>query len=340
MKNNLSATFGEKTNASEIFEKSKRIEVSIIIPVYNEAENLKNIHDSLKELDYDKNFEIIYIDDGSTDESWEILQNFSNTLKVRCFKFNKNYPVGKVLAFGVEKADAKFVGVIGADCSPTVNWLQMVKHLNDKIAVIGFPVIPPADLDYLALKFGYNGNGAPDPNVFLHGSGILMRKDAVIEAGNYPVEKRVGEDTILFYKLIDLGYKIKYSEEATIYHKHRQLNFLFFLKRHYKTGINNKSKKTFIIFNVIFPILILFCTFGFIEFGKIGLITLLLPFGLLSNPLKIKYYMQNFRRPTNTLLKFLTFWLIKIAISGAFILGIWINTLKQMMNMFVQTKRF
>ena len=291
-------------------------------------QNLEKLHVALSEQDF-KDYEIIYVDDGSTDRSWEILQTLSKEENVRCFKLEKNYPVGYARAFGVEKAKGDFIASIDADCTPQLNWLDMVKYLDENTAVVGFPVIPPAELDYLAQKFDYIGDGKPNLNVHLHGSGVIMRKDIVSSAGNYP-SKKVGEDNVLFKNILKARYKLKYTDEVKRYHGHKQQNFAAFLKRFYRAGENNTSGKTFLFFDVVFPLLLLF-SFMFVYYlGPVGLLSLILPVGFLSNPETILFYMGNFAKPKNKALKFILFTGIKITVSIAFVLGLWRATINKL----------
>jgi glycosyltransferase involved in cell wall biosynthesis len=299
--------------------------VSVIVPVYNEEWNLKKLHVALKKQDF-KNYEIIYIDNGSEDRSWKILQRFSKESNVRCFKLDKKYSVGYVRAFGVEKAKGKFIASIDADCIPTSNWLNMVRYLDDKTAIVGFPVIPPAELDYLAQRFEYIGDGRPDSKVYLHGSGVIMRREVVLKVGNYP-DQTVGEDTLLFKKILEAGYEFKYVKEAKIYHKYKQQTFIAFLKRFYKTGKNNTNMKTFWLFDVIFPFLILTSILLTYFLGMRGLPLILLPIGFLLNPKTVLFYARNFAKPRNIAIRFVIFAVIKIAISFAFVFGVWRATI-------------
>lgn len=302
--------------------------ISIIIPVYNEAQNIEKLHPALKNLDFSGDYEIIYVDDGSTDKSWEILQTFSKEQNVRCYKFDKNCPVGYARAFGVEKAKGEFIASIDADCIPTHNWLNMVKYLDNKTAVVGFPVIPPAELDYLAQRLNYIGDGKPDPNVYLHGSGAIMRRNIILEKGNYP-PKQVGEDTELFRKISEGGYKFKYTDEAKIFHTCRQVKFGLFLKRFYKTGENNVSMKTFLLFDFVFPFLIFLSIYSAYLLGKTGLLSIIFPLAFLMNPKTVLYYTRNFEKPKNMVAKVILFGGIKTLVSIAFILGVWKATLKK-----------
>ena len=69
------------------------MDLSIIIPLYNESESLNELNKSIIRSLNGKNldFEIIYIDDGSTDNSWSIINNLSRNKNIYGLKFQKNY---------------------------------------------------------------------------------------------------------------------------------------------------------------------------------------------------------------------------------------------------------
>ena len=68
--------------------------VSVVIPVYNNAESLHELASRLLESTFalsDIDFEIIFIDDGSTDNSWEVIEQLSEKNKaVKGIRFQKN----------------------------------------------------------------------------------------------------------------------------------------------------------------------------------------------------------------------------------------------------------
>lgn len=92
--------------------------ISIVVPVFNEEESLKffykELTDTLSKLK--TKYEIIFIDDGSTDSSLEILQQFvkqSNLIKV--FSFRKNKGKSEALALGFLKAKGEYIVTLDAD---------------------------------------------------------------------------------------------------------------------------------------------------------------------------------------------------------------------------------
>lgn len=97
----------------------KKIELSIVIPVFNEHESLqelvRGIDDSLARIT--KNYEYIFIDDGSTDGSFGELKRIKNKSKVPVviIRFRKNSGKSAALAVGFEKALGEIIVTMDAD---------------------------------------------------------------------------------------------------------------------------------------------------------------------------------------------------------------------------------
>ena len=92
--------------------------VSVVIPLLNEKESLLELTDSLKDVmkSYNFSYEIIFIDDGSSDKSWDIIEELSsksNTIKG--IKFNRNYGKSQALHAGFMKSQGQVVFTMDAD---------------------------------------------------------------------------------------------------------------------------------------------------------------------------------------------------------------------------------
>jgi glycosyltransferase involved in cell wall biosynthesis len=91
---------------------------SIILPIFNERENLIPLHRNIKEVmsDLSGNYEIICIDDGSEDGSAEVLRSIrKNDPRVKLLFFDKNYGQSAALAAGFEEASGSVIVIMDAD---------------------------------------------------------------------------------------------------------------------------------------------------------------------------------------------------------------------------------
>ena len=96
------------------------MECSIVIPVRNEAENIPIITEKIEKALLGSTFEIILIDDGSTDNSIEILENLRKKYSFVEYlkrKRENKITVGKALRLGLENARGKYVVIMDGDLS-------------------------------------------------------------------------------------------------------------------------------------------------------------------------------------------------------------------------------
>lgn len=92
--------------------------ISAVIPVYNEAESLGELHGELDEVarEHGYDLEIIFVDDGSTDESWETIQRLAaDDSRVRGIRFRRNFGKAAGLSAGFREARGEFVFTLDAD---------------------------------------------------------------------------------------------------------------------------------------------------------------------------------------------------------------------------------
>ncbi len=92
--------------------------MSVVIPLYNEEESLPELHAWIKRVMDDNNFsyEIIFVDDGSTDGSWKIIEDLSERFEeVKAIKFQRNYGKSPALHCAFRKVEGDVVITMDAD---------------------------------------------------------------------------------------------------------------------------------------------------------------------------------------------------------------------------------
>ena len=99
------------------------MDLSIVIPLYNESESLNELNQAIINSLNGKNldFEIIYIDDGSTDNSWSIINDLSINNRVCGLKFQRNYGKSMALLAGFKRAQGNIVITMDADLQDDPN---------------------------------------------------------------------------------------------------------------------------------------------------------------------------------------------------------------------------
>lgn len=112
-----------------------KIDISVIIPLLNEAESLVELHEWIVRVMKENNFsyEIIFIDDGSTDNSWEVIQKLSSLDKnVKAIRFRRNYGKSAALNVGFEACIGNVVITMDADLQDSPDEIPDLYNLITK----------------------------------------------------------------------------------------------------------------------------------------------------------------------------------------------------------------
>ena len=112
----------------------KNIDLSIVIPVYNEEESLELLYNSIINnlKNTNLNFEIIFIDDGSSDNSWNVIKTISKKkTNLSSIKFRKNYGKSDALDAGFKASNGTYVLTMDADLQDDPNEIYpLFKMIN------------------------------------------------------------------------------------------------------------------------------------------------------------------------------------------------------------------
>ena len=95
------------------------MDISVVIPLYNEAESLPELFEWIERVMHEHHFshEVIFINDGSTDNSWEVIEQLKQQAPdvVRAVKFRRNYGKSPGLNCGFQRAKGDVVITMDAD---------------------------------------------------------------------------------------------------------------------------------------------------------------------------------------------------------------------------------
>lgn len=116
-------------------EKSEeeKIDLSIVVPIFNEKENVKLLADAILNIvkDLNKSFEVILVDDGSTDGTTDLLKEISeNTKFIKTISFRRNYGQTAAMAAGFDMAKGDIIITMDGDLQ---NDPQDIPNLIEKI---------------------------------------------------------------------------------------------------------------------------------------------------------------------------------------------------------------
>ena len=94
------------------------MDISVVIPLYNEEESLPELHAWIEKVmnEHGFSYEIIFVNDGSTDGSWNVIENLNKKhANIKGIKFRRNYGKSPALFCGFEKAEGDVVITMDAD---------------------------------------------------------------------------------------------------------------------------------------------------------------------------------------------------------------------------------
>ena len=94
------------------------MDISVVIPLLNEAESLPELHDWIAKVmnKHQYSYEVLFIDDGSSDDSWKIIEELSRKdAAVRGIRFRRNYGKSAALNVGFEQAAGDVIITMDAD---------------------------------------------------------------------------------------------------------------------------------------------------------------------------------------------------------------------------------
>lgn len=118
------------------------IHVSLVIPLFNEDESLPELMHWIDKVCVENqlNYEVVFIDDGSTDNSWDIIEDLRNKFKhqVKAIKFQRNYGKSAALNEGFKITEGQVVITMDADLQDSPDEIPDLYHM---IMVDGFDLV-------------------------------------------------------------------------------------------------------------------------------------------------------------------------------------------------------
>ena len=215
------------------------IDVSVIVPVFNGRNKIERCIGALRRQKTEKTFEIIVVDDGSTDRT---LQSISDN-GVRFF-WQANQGPAAARNLGVAKSRGEIVLFTDADCEPLEDWIeQMTQHLQEP-AISGVKgtyltrqkkIVPRfVQLEYES-KYKRMKKDRYIDFIDTYSAGFV-KKD-FFNAGKFDTRFPLPsvEDQEFSFRMWEKGYRMVFAPKAKVYHTHSE-DLLEYMKKKFRIG--------------------------------------------------------------------------------------------------------
>ncbi len=220
---------------------------SFIIPVYNRPNEIRELLQSLQAQSFQNPFEVVIVEDGSTESCEEIVQQFQNELSISYYQ-KKNTGPGDSRNFGMRKAVGNYFIVLDSDCILPAEYLQIVYQAlqQDYVHCFGGPDNAHESFSLIQKAINYAMTSV------LSTGGIRGGKNSIDKfqprSFNMGISKEAfettqgfgnihpGEDPDLTFRLWNKGYDTRLIAEAFVYHK-RRIDWSKFYAQVHKFGM-------------------------------------------------------------------------------------------------------
>ena len=211
------------------------IDTTVYIPCFNAARTIEQCLGAVLAQTYSIK-EILVIDDGSTDETVQILSRYP----VRVIRHRQNQGLAAARNSAVKNIQSEFVASLDADCIPEKNWLKHLIEQIDSSSIAGVggklceAYASSACDQWRSIHMRQHWDEAQSEPPFLFGSNTVFRRKVLVDAGLYDERFKTNyEDVDICQRIKKAGYLLKYEPQALVHHL-RQDNLYTLLNNHWQ----------------------------------------------------------------------------------------------------------
>jgi glycosyltransferase involved in cell wall biosynthesis len=199
--------------------------VSVVVCSYNSERTMEACLASLETLDY-PDYEVIVVNDGSTDRTLEIAESFPYCRIIS--QPNKGLSVARNV--GAEASTGEIVAYTDSDCVADPDWLTyLVAKMEDgNLSACGGPNFPPPENSLVPAAVAVSPGGpthvliSDEVAEHIAGCNMAFRRDALLGLGGFdPTYRAAGDDVDICWRFQDAGYTIGFSAAAIVWHFRR-----------------------------------------------------------------------------------------------------------------------
>ncbi len=219
---------------------------SLIIPVYNRPDEVRELLDSLT-LQRCKDFEVVVVEDGSQVPCDQVVESYRDRLDIRYYNKPNSGP-GQSRNYGAERATGEYLIVLDSDCIIPEGYLDAVKAELQAAPADAFGGPDRAHdsftrtqkaINYAMTSFfttgGIRGGKKKLDKFYPRSFNMGIRADVYKALGGFS-KMRFGEDIDFSIRIFKGGYKCRLFPEAWVWHK-RRTDLRKFFKQVHNSGI-------------------------------------------------------------------------------------------------------
>ena len=228
---------------------------SVIVPVYNRPDEVKELLDSLT-TQTEKDFEVIIVEDGSSIPCKDVCAAYKEQLDIHYYEKQNSGP-GQSRNYGAERASGVFLLILDSDVVLPEGYMAAVDHelyggasgTSGAVATcdaFGGPDAAHASftatqkaISYSMTSFfttgGIRGGKKKLDKFFPRSYNMGIRREVYQQLGGFS-QMRFGEDIDFSYRIVEAGYQTRLFPSAWVWHK-RRTDFRKFWRQVYNSGI-------------------------------------------------------------------------------------------------------
>lgn len=228
---------------------SKNLKVSVIVPVWNDSKRIVKCIEALKSQSISPElYEIIVVDNGSTDDTYSVVSDIGGIIALQELKAGSYAARNTALSI----ARGEYVAFTDADCIPNSDWLSCMVECADKATDLGVVAgevtffrdsedkVENAAIAYESL-FSMNQELYAKQGVCITAN-WLSKRNVLIEHGAFNSTVKSGGDHEMAHRLTAAGLRVVYCGEAIVAHPARNYSEILKKRRRVIGGSWDKTK--------------------------------------------------------------------------------------------------
>jgi GT2 family glycosyltransferase len=208
------------------------VRISVVVPTCNRADRVERLLHALATQDLEEPFEVVVVDDASTDDTVQRLESFVTSLPLVVVGSDVNTGPAGARNRGWHRASGELIVFTDDDCVPDPGWLGALVGAFDEADIVVGRTRPPDDqLDRIGPFSNYLDL---EHNQSFSTCNVGYRREVLEKLGGFDDVAFIwpnGEDTDLGLRAVKEGFRDRYAEQALVWHDVGASDFRRHLRR-------------------------------------------------------------------------------------------------------------